>query len=562
MNTNKSTAQVEQRHMPSRTSGLPVVARASALSAVAAAVLLSGCASIETTQQRIQTLEAEVTRSTAATQQQFPPPGLIRFNEPRLTATPVPTRSAQIPAQFNNRVTYAGLAPQTLSEVLATLTSMTGLAFDVRDVLAAPAPTAAGASPMPTAMPTGSSANLGQERIHYRFEGRLTDMLDDLAQRLDASWRYDERTRRVVFFRYESRILSVKLPPGAREVAADISIGGGGEGGAGGGGSVSISSEMAIDPWSALMRGIELMLSQSGVRPGATAATAAAPAAAGAEGGTNAISGAAGRVVANRELAQVIMVARPEMAARIADFVDQTNRRFARNVLIDVRVVELQDTVSANVGASLSAVLARATSGSQFEVRMLGAELPGAGTSGLTISGTRGDLSIDAVIRAMQSAGKVSLRNQGQIVAINGQPAPFQQANQISYLRSSETTVSEGISQTALTPGTVTVGFTANFLPTIMVDNRIMLQYQIQSSTLLGLRSFVSGDSSIQLPEIFTQSLQQQAYLNDGDVLVLFGFEQERSQIDDTRGVLAVGRSGVQNRVVTAVVIQVRAARI
>jgi type II secretory pathway component GspD/PulD (secretin) len=117
-------------------------------------------------------------------------------------------------------------------------------------------------------------------------------------------------------------------------------------------------------------------------------------------------------------------------------------------------------------------------------------------------------------------------------------------------------------SQTSLKPGTITVGFTANVLPTIMSDNRIMLQYQMNSSSLLGLRTFTSGDNSIQLPELFSQSLQQQAYLNDGDVLVLFGFEQDRSQINEVQGVIAAGRGSTQNKVTTAVVIQVRAARL
>lgn len=512
---------------------------------------LAGCATIEATHQEVAQQSAELDRSQVTMNQQFPQPGLIRLDEPLLTATPIQVAPAQIPAQFNNRVAYSSVAPQTLTQILNTLSTMTGLTFDVRDVISDGGQAAA------VALPAGMAANLAQQQLHYRFEGRLTALLDDLSQRMQASWRYDDRSRRVVFFRYESRVIPVMLPPGSKQVDASISIGGSDATGSAGG-SVSITSNVEIDPWTALMNGVQVLLNQ-----GAGASGVATESAQGGDATT--MLGANGYVVANRELAQVILVARPEAAARITDFVEQTNRRFARNVLIDVRVLELQDTIQANLGASLSAVLSRTTGNSNFQINALGATLPvsAAGSSGVTISGTRGNVTIDAVVQALQSVARVSLRNQGQIVAINGQPAPFQQANQITYLQSVQTTLTPDVgSQTSLQPGTITVGFTANFIPTIMADNRIMLQYQMQSSSLLGLRSFTSGTSTIQLPELFSQSLQQQAYLNDGDVLVLFGFEQDRSQINDTQGVIAAGRSSSQNKVTTAVVIQVRAARL
>ena len=522
----------------------------------------AGCASIEQAQREVTRHEQEIRASQAQIQQQFPAPGLVRLDEPLLVAKPVPVQPVMVPREFESRITYAGLAPQSLPQILQALSGMTGLVFDVRDVISDGGDGGAGAAAQ---APSGMGSALSQAQIHYRFEGRLQHLLDDLASRLNASWRWDEKTRRVVFFRYESRIFAVNLPPGAKKVTAGISITGAGDssGGGGTGGSVSINSEMDIDPWSSLLSGVRVLLNQTGSREAAASgqAAGAAPAAGGED--ESMIAGPAGYAVGNRDLAQIVVVARPDVIGRIGDLIEQTNRRFARNVLIDVRVLEMQGSTQANVGASLSAVLQRQGANSEYRIGVLGAPLPGANSSGLTISGSRGNLSIDAVVQALNQVGRVSLRNQGQIVAINGQPAPFQQANQITYLQSVSTTTTPNVgSKTSLTPGTVTVGFTANFLPTILADNRIMLQYQIQSSSLLGLRTFSSGNNQVQLPELFTQSLQQQAYLHDGDVLVLFGFEQDRSQLDAVQGVLAAGNGATQSKVTTAVVIQVRAGRV
>lgn len=321
---------------------------------------------------------------------------------------------------------------------------------------------------------------------------------------------------------------------------------------------------MTIDPWASLMDGVKVFLGT-----GAQQLGAAAPKGGGSGGSAMMVSGRDGYAVGNRDLAQLIVVARPQAMQRIAQLIEQTNRRFARNVLIDVRVVEMQLNNTASAGVSASALLqkALASRGLNLDIQLVGAAIPSPGqASQLTISaqrqGASSALGVDAIVQALATVSRVAVRNQGQIVAINGQPAPFQQANQISYLANIQTTQTPNVgAQTSVQPGTVTVGFTANFIPTIMADNRIMLQYQLQSSSLLGLRTVGPNNAQIQVPEIYTQSLQQQAYVKDGDVIVLFGFEQERSQVSDTQGLWAHGRGGQQNQILTAVILQVRASR-
>jgi Flp pilus assembly secretin CpaC len=105
------------------------------------------------------------------------------------------------------------------------------------------------------------------------------------------------------------------------------------------------------------------------------------------------------------------------------------------------------------------------------------------------------------------------------------------------------------------------VGFTANFLPLILGDNRILLQYQMQISQLTALTQVVSGGSSIQTPQISSQSLQQQAFVQDGQSIVLFGFDQNRDTADVAAGIGSASKAGTSQRQMMVIVMQVNGGR-
>ncbi|NEX64094.1 hypothetical protein [Noviherbaspirillum galbum] len=185
---------------------------------------------------------------------------------------------------------------------------------------------------------------------------------------------------------------------------------------------------------------------------------------------------------------------------------------------------------------------------------------PSSGTPGvITLSSKDPSWNSSTVVaEALSQFGKVALHTQGQVIAINGQPAPMQVANEINYIASVSTTVSPNAgATTAATPGTKIVGFTANFLPLILGDNRILLQYQMQISQLVALTSIQSGGQIIQTPQIASQSLQQQAFVRDGQAIVLFGFDQSRDQSSNSQSLLGVSRAGDSTRQMMVIVMQI-----
>jgi hypothetical protein len=400
------------------------------------------------------------------------------------------------------------------------------------------------------------------------YHGTAKGLMDELARKINASWRFNANTQGVEFYRFETKTLSLALPPGAKRINAGISLSGvsGGANTSGGNagvassaaavGNVAVSQSLTINPWISIMQGIQSILSESlasGGSPGAMAGSANAASVwglgslnggAGAglgSGGAGAVAlsnpsgqamtalSSSGEAIANPELGLITITARPAMVQRIERYVSAINERFAHNVLIDVKIfsVSLDEQHSLGFGLNLlykplSALGATITTPAPLKA---GNDTPGILTLAAPSSSQRWSGS-SVVAQALSQFGKVALQKQGQVLAVNGQPSPIQVANEITYVTSSTTTTAANVG-TSVTQntGTLVVGFTANFIPLILGDNRILLSYQMQISSLAS--PLTPNAQGIQTPNIASQSLQQQAFLNDGQAIVLFGFDEQ-----------------------------------
>ena len=525
--------------------------------------LLAGCAGLQQADRKVDAVRQQAALLQDTTAQRAASATVERTARPRLAGDEVTVRAAvALPAVLAKRVTFTTQG-QSLADALDAVATLLGLPIrNSEDTVSSEA----GLPPAPPGTPAPIAG-----RVSIDFAGTGKGLLDELAARANASWRYAAAKGAVEFYRFETRTLSIYMPPGAKQVSASISLagvsgggGGGAAGGAGGGGAsagsgnVSVNQTLTIDPWTSIMQGVLGILADGG-QPRSTAmpqAGGAAPAA----GGSTAAAGA-GRATANPELGIITVTARPEAMERVAAYVASINARFAQNVLVDVKIFSVSLDQQSALGFSLDLLYARLN---RFGVSVVGGSplAPATGTPGrITLSasdpGSRWNGS-DIVAQALSQFGNVALQTQGQVLAINGQPSPIQVANEVNYLASSATTQTPNVgSTTTLTPGTRVVGFTANFIPLILGNNQILLNYQMQISQLTALSQISSGNSTIQTPLIASQSLQQAAYMRDGEAIVLFGFDQSRDTSDAAASVGGASRAARSERQMLVIVIQV-----
>lgn len=493
-----------------------------------------------------------------------------RTTSPRLAGAEISLGNASaLPEVFSSNVVLNTQGMQSLAEILESISSMTKVRIRGSEVISV------GASSAVVAAPVGQRGQDISGKTSIEHNGSFRGLLDELAARNSASWRWNAKAQAVEFFKYETRTLSVYLPPGTKSIASSISLagvssGGGGSAGGGGGastaGNVSVNQSLTVNPWASLMSGIQGILEDgASSRPGTAGGVNVAVSGGsgvGVAAGASQASGTLGKAVANQELGLITVTARPEAVERVASYINSINSRFAQNLYIDIKVLNLSLGDQAALGFSLDAVY---NSIGKFGASIVGAPplQPATGSPGqfiLASSGSSRWSGSQVVIQALQQFGNVSLQTQGQVLAVNGQPSPIQVANEINYLASSATTQTANVGSTStLTPGTKVVGFTANFLPLMLGDNRILLQYALNLSSLTALTQITSGTSSIQTPQISSQSLQQQAFVKDGEAIVLFGFDQNRDSLDAATSFSGLSRSGSSNRQMVVIVIQVNA---
>jgi type IVB pilus formation R64 PilN family outer membrane protein len=494
---------------------------ANKLTAVSLALfILSGCASQKLANDTIASTEAKASSAQDSFLRMKQSGSVIRVNQAKLAGSTISIKkTAPIPPVFSTKF-YYNSASATSDVILQDIGRRTGFKIEIQRQ-----------SQQPGNQSQSQAPTLYSNSIEWN--GTLSGLLDHVTTKMDRSWSYKDGV--VSIFKTQTRTFNVYLPSGKKSISSSISLSGSGSST----GTVSVASTSMVDPYGSLLQSITAIVNE----------------------GAESSSSSTNNVVTNEALGLVTVTATPPQLDRIATIINSINERFAQNVLIGVKVYNLTLSNEFNLGASLDLAYQGVTKKLSADLNPAALLAPDTGTPGQLIfskdpSAKFGGSS--AILQALESLGKVSFVTSGQVIAANGQPSPLQVANEFTFLASSTTTQTANVgATTTLTPGTKTVGFTANFLPLILGDNRILLQYQINLSSLLSLNSISSGDSTIQIPNISTQSLQQQAFLKDGQSIVLFGFEQERSANNGRNGISAISTATSSNRNLMVIVLEV-----
>lgn len=537
------------------------------VAASVAASILSGCAGFSEVRDQVAMASKVATEGQQAiASAPKAEPDNIR-QRPRITGDEVRRDRNVLPKRFSESFNYRTQGGQTLTQVAQNLASELGM--QVRVLLVS------GASQQPVG---GNAVGNGSSMVLDWRDKPLKGLFDQIAQQQGIFWRYTA-DRGVEFFELESRTFHLNVPSGVKKVDSSISLansaggssssaGGAASGGGGSGGnSVNISSYIEVDPYQSLMASIGAMIeAEEGVSQkssGAGAASGGAKAAGGAAGGGGAAQassriGAGGRVVASPDMGIITVAARPPTLERVAAYVESVNKRYAQNVQIDIAMYSVKLSRQNQAGVSADVLY---KSLANHGLNIIGPQelSSSAGVPGRMIveAGSGRFQGSKLVASALAGMGDVSLVTTGHAIAINGQPSPIQAADQIFYLASSTTTTAPNVgSSTTLQPGSVTVGFTGNFLPLVLSDNRILLQYQLQLSNAT-LSTVTSGNASIQTPLVSQQVLQQQAYVRDGQSIVLMSFDQQRGADKRQGGIAGFSATADSERNLLVVVMTV-----
>lgn len=449
--------------------------------------------------------------------------------------------SAQQRAEVANRHVSVNRKFNDLSDAAAYITSLTGVPVSVTanarktaDELTQKSLTSqrglpgvmqpgAALPPLPMGMQNGAgtASQMALNSAHYApisYSGNLSGLMDILAARYGLFWEPDSNNG-ITLFKTKTQSFRLAALPGDSSMSSIVGTqstnsGSGGSGGsaggaAGGAQSVSTSSASAeqrsgikfdgLSVWKGIEESLKAMLSIEG------------------------------KVVVTPATGTVTVDDTPPVLEKVAAFIKDQNSALKRQVLLNVRVLTVELNDSDSYGINWDMVYKNISTGAGVALQSVSGLAAGNSSLAFNIVRTNGLWDgTKVMLEALSKQGRVSQVTSASIVTINNQPAPLQVGRQRSYLASSTTTIGTAGSgnTTTLQPGVVSTGFSMSVLPHILDSEKLMLQYSADISALVGIATVTSGQSSIQTPEVDTRNFLQRVLMNNGETLVLTGFEQ------------------------------------
>jgi len=435
-------------------------------------------------------------------------------------------RGQPLPSKFegDKGFTLVSAAPMSLSAIASEISTSTGVPVRVTDM-------SMGADTGGTSTDTATMA--------LSYEGSLTTFLDQVASQFDVSWRYDGQT--IYLYRYETKTFTVESMPGKNSLDdsydnSSSSSSSSSSSTSGSSGTTAASAAQDIKQRNDLAADMDYWKDL--------------------EAAVKGILGTQGTETMMPSSGTITISARPAKLAQLAEFLDQENKRLSRQVAIDLVVYSVTLDRTNSYGLNLTNVFNKSlnTVNSPSDVSTINLTGPSIPSASSFTTATAGTLSIallsphwnlDIVPQALSAIGNVSEVTRSPVVTLNNRPASREITVDQAYLASISTTLSglSGTAQTSLTPGVVTTGITLQVLPRILDDGRILLQYSLKLSDLLGITNASNGQATsstsyeqIQTPETSSKIFVQQAVMQNGSTLVLAGFDQDNNT-DNTNGI-------------------------
>lgn len=404
----------------------------------------------------------------------------------------------------------------------------------------------------PSAVPAGPIS--ASSAFQANYAGSLTGFMNLVAAYYGISWKLQAQALR--FYLLESRTFRIAALPGDARLASGVDTGA--NTGAAAGGSMAAPGAGAATQSGASSNSTGLSFSGLSVWSAI-------------ESSVRQMLGPAGKVVASPATGTLTVTDTPAVLDKVAEYLEEQNRSLNRQVSVHVRVLSVELEEGETYGIQWDLVYARLTGGSPYAIALRTAAVTAEGVGNLVLGAPANSSSrwagSQAMISALSTQGRVTELTSASVVTLNNQPVPVNVGRRVSYLAASATSQTANVgSTTSLTPGTVSTGFSMTLVPHIIDGQELLLQYAIDLSSLLAIKTISSGGSSIEAPDVSTSSFLQRVRLKSGETLVVAGFDQDNLSavaqgVGHPENTLMGQRNGSSKRTMLVVLIQPLVAR-
>lgn len=376
------------------------------------------------------------------------------------------------------------------------------------------------------------------------WQGKLADLLDQIADTFDASWEYKDEVITISLEVTRTFVLHAL----AQQVGIDGSLEVGQDSGTSSASlpEINIERSQELNIWEEVSDTIQTIM------------------------------GGRGRFALSPSTGTITVSGPPKIVQRVDDYLNDQNALRLRRIAVAIKVLSMDVTNNFSFGSDFQSAFQLPFSDRDFQFNLLQAGTDGAGNTvvnGLDagiLSGEESATTPSNIVSALQASkdvSRVSIRNSGAVVTISDHPAPLQIATQQNFIEQvSSSNGGDGIAGVSLSPGVITTGLTFNVLPRVIENNRILLRLEVALTELVNIDEESAGDgdtsTSIQLPEIDTVGFLQNSILSSGETLIMAGFEANANSTTNQgtpTGILGFGNNAATNNTREITVLLIRA---
>lgn len=377
------------------------------------------------------------------------------------------------------------------------------------------------------------SESVPEDAVSVRFSGKLSDLLNYLANRYGVYWQYREKV--ISFFANETRIFTIYALPTETSLSASLSGATMGEGD-GGSANTDLSTSANLNLWESIEEGVNQVIGENG-----------------------------GQVSFSHSTGTISVTGSPYVIQKVGKYIASWNEKLSRQVAISVRVLSVTLNNEDNYGLDLNAVFSSKQLMSNFSSPLPAVTSSLGGLLSMTlVKENKKFTGSNAIIQAISSQGKTRQVTSASVTTMNNKVAPLQITTSKNYVKeiNTTTTTSDGntTSDVDFDVDTVTYGITMNVLPRILSHGRLLLLFSLSitdadlTHTAGASSSGSSDDSSgsgegssgtestgtqVVLPWMDTRAFLQEIAMQSGSTLVLTGFER----VTDTTDTAGVGKA-------------------
>lgn len=345
----------------------------------------------------------------------------------------------------------------------------------------------------------GGAVNSGTVASDIRFtldyKGTVSGLLDVIAGKTGLFWRFEKG--QIVIKRFETVTYLVDIVSGSTTYSAEMmSDIGGGEGGSS---QHSVTSEFEPEnSWSALDSALKTILSRGG------------------------------KVAYAESTGSVVVTDTPHVQRRVEQYIKSLNSVAGRQISVRADVFEITSDENGDFDTNIMALYDWK---GDLTVGLDGQSLSFGLGGGTTQGENRFSADTSASLQMLRQNKNASLVTSSTIYAMNGQPTPFQQMDEVGYLAEVSVTQIEGQEpQRALTPGKTSQGFSMMLMPRILSNGKVMMTFAVDSSRINSIDSYGNEtQGEIQLPNRSSNKYQQVVTVGSGQPLMIAGLERTES---------------------------------